>query len=576
MALLEILEENKDPRLIAHERLALAKALVNEISNLHFGPEIGVASKKPDASVVGPWLRGVKNIAADLRKLNRNTETPSAVHQADARDLAMLLPPGSIDAVITSPPYPNEKDYTRTTRLESVLLGFINTKDDLRRLKQNLVRSNTRSVYKSDTDDRMVENHNEIQRIAESIEARRIKLGKTSGFERLYARVTKLYFGGMLRHLMDLRPVLRPGAQLAYVVGDQASYLQIMIRTGQLLADLAKSAGYEVVGIDLFRTRLATATKEQLREEVVILRWPGPAKINNWPLSNTHDISMKEEPPATSMKKKLSKTTEKKANRYSAIIEKIFFSKYTEGMREVPFERDEIERVASKLKIELPKNLGDLVYSFRYRAMLPEKISSLAGAEEIWIIRPTGRGKYSFALVKNAPILPNKLMAITKVPDATPGIVAKYAFDDEQALLAKVRYNRLVDIFSGVTCYSLQNHLRTTVPEMGQVETDEIYIGVDKKGAHYVFPVQAKGGKDKLSIVQIEQDFAVCAAKFPLLVCRPIAAQFMDAEVIALFEFESGENGITISSEKHYKLVAAKEVTDADLQSYRGRLSTPA
>lgn len=79
----------------------------------------------------------------------------------------------------------------------------------------------------------------------------------------------------MLRHLSELRAVLRPGAQLAYVVGDQASYLRVMIRTGQILADLAKSLGYEVTGIDLFRTRLATATREQLREEVVLLRWPG-------------------------------------------------------------------------------------------------------------------------------------------------------------------------------------------------------------------------------------------------------------------------------------------------------------
>ena len=99
---------------------------------------------------------------------------------------------------------------------------------------------------------------------------------------------------------------------------------------------------------------------------------------------------------------------------------------------------------------------------------------------------------------------------------------------------------------------------------------------MDKKGAHYAFPVQAKGGKDKLSIVQIEQDFAVCATKFPLLVCRPIAALFMDEAVIALFEFESGENGVTISSEKHYKLVSPKEVTDADLETYRGRLNPAA
>jgi len=248
-----------------------------QFSNLQFGPEIGVGPIKPDAAVLEPWLRAVKTIAADLGRLRQKAAAPAVVHQADARDLASLLAPNSIDAVITSPPYPNEKDYTRTTRLESVLLGFIKTNDDLRRLKQTLVRSNTRSVYKSDTDDRLVENHEEIQTIAESIERRRLELGKTSGFERLYARVTKLYFGGMLRHLMDLRAVLRPGAQLAYVVGDQASYLRVMIRTGRLLVDLAESVGYEVVGIDLFRTRLATATKQQLREEVVVLRWPGPS-----------------------------------------------------------------------------------------------------------------------------------------------------------------------------------------------------------------------------------------------------------------------------------------------------------
>ena len=43
----------------------------------------------------------------------------------------------------------------------------------------------------------------------------------------------------------------------------------------EILAEVAESVGYRVVSIDLFRTRLATATKEQLREEVVILQWPG-------------------------------------------------------------------------------------------------------------------------------------------------------------------------------------------------------------------------------------------------------------------------------------------------------------
>jgi hypothetical protein len=166
---------------------------------------------------------------------------------------------------------------------------------------------------------------------------------------------------------------------------------------------------------------------------------------------------------------------------------------------------------------------------------------------------------------------PNVNLSETKVPDATPGIVAKYAFNDEQALLARLRYNRLVDIFTGITCYSLQNHLRTTVPNMGQVETDEIYVGLDKKGVHYVFPLQAKGGKDKLNVVQIEQDFGVCEHKFPTLVCRPLGAQFIKDGVIVLFEFEQTAAGVRVSSEKHYRLVPPEEISEADLQGYRQR-----
>ncbi len=275
LVLLDCLKANPSERYGRHALLALAKAIVFSISNLHFGPEVGVHPPKPDASVVAPWMNEVRATAADLQQLRTLKGATAQIHHGDSRWISRLLAPKSIDAVITSPPYPNEKDYTRTTRLESVLLGFVQSKADLRALKKGLVRSNTRNVYKEDDDDAFIRNNPKIQAIAEAIEQRRIELGKTSGFERLYHRVTKLYFGGMARHLADLRTVLRPGARLAYVVGDQASYLRVLIRTGELLAEIAESLGYNRIGIDLFRTRLATATKEQLREEVVLLRWPG-------------------------------------------------------------------------------------------------------------------------------------------------------------------------------------------------------------------------------------------------------------------------------------------------------------
>ena len=199
--------------------------------------------------------------------------TPTAVHCADARQPETVLVPRSIDAVITSPPYPNEKDYSRTTRRESVLLDFLHDRPALRAQKRRFLRSNTRNVYQADNDDDWVADYPRIQALAEAIETRRQALGKTSGFEKQYARVVRLYFGGLARHLAGLRSALHPGAQLAYVVGDQASFFRIPIRTGAILAEIAESLGYSLDSIDLFRTRFATAPHTHLREEVVVLRW---------------------------------------------------------------------------------------------------------------------------------------------------------------------------------------------------------------------------------------------------------------------------------------------------------------
>jgi DNA modification methylase len=278
LVLLEYLRQERKKSYYSHTLLALANALVKDIGNLHFGPEVGVGQIKEDVDVVQVWRSRLLTMASDIEILQDRSSVPSRVWRHDSRKMFAKFQPQSIDAVITSPPYPNEKDYTRTTRLESVLLGFLTNRKDLRKLKENLIRSNTRNVFISDDDDAWVEDFQTIHQIASKIEKRRIELGKNSGFEKLYPRVAKLYFGGMKRHFEELRKVLKPGATLAYVVGDQASYLRILIRTGTLLAEIAETLGYEVMGIDLFRTRRSTATREELREEVLLLRWPGKRK----------------------------------------------------------------------------------------------------------------------------------------------------------------------------------------------------------------------------------------------------------------------------------------------------------
>lgn len=257
------------------------------------------------------------------------------------------------------------------------------------------------------------------------------------------------------------------------------------------------------------------------------------------------------------------------ANRYTQILERIFFAHYKNGLTSVAFVREEIETAAADLSMKLPKNLGDLIYSFRFRTEMPESIRATAPEGKSWVIKLAGKAAYKFALERQWIIEPNPGLIRIKIPDSTPGIIARYALDDEQALLALVRYNRLVDIFTGIASYSLQNHLRTTVEGIGQVEVDELYVGLDRRGAHFVFPLQAKGGRDRMSTVQIEQDIALCGEKFSRLVCRPLGAQFLPDGGIALMEFTHTDEGLRLTAERHYHLVPKEALTDADLESYR-------
>ncbi|MEE1655692.1 endonuclease [Microvirga sp. CF3062] len=256
-------------------------------------------------------------------------------------------------------------------------------------------------------------------------------------------------------------------------------------------------------------------------------------------------------------------------NRYQALIEKIFFDHYTKGATSLDFTRQEIKDAAAHLKIVLPDNLGDVIYSFRFRTDLPQKIVATQPKGMEWVIELAGRSLYRFSLVKKNRVVPRSDLARIDIPDATPELIRAYALDDEQALLAIVRYNRLIDTFLGLTTYSLQNHLRTTVKGIGQIEIDELYIGIDKRGCHYVIPVQAKGGKDQIGIVQTTQDIRFVEQKFPGVRCRAIAAQFMDDNLIALFELTLQDGEVKVVEERHYKLVPANELDRDAIRDYR-------
>lgn len=101
-------------------------------------------------------------------------------------------------------------------------------------------------------------------------------------------------------------------------------------------------------------------------------------------------------------------------NRYTQIIEKIFFRHYQVGATEVTFERSEINEVAAELGLKQISNVGDAVYSFRFRADLPQSIKQTAPVGLEWIIRQAGISRYKFVLTKFVNIVPTEGLVLPK------------------------------------------------------------------------------------------------------------------------------------------------------------------
>ncbi len=233
-------------------------------------------------------------------------------------------------------------------------------------------------------------------------------------------------------------------------------------------------------------------------------------------------------------------------NQYKKLIEKVFFEHYGEGTIEFEFSYESIEKAAHELGISKNQDFEDMLHSFGYQRGFPDRDRT----------RKTG-------------IVPQRHLATIDIFDVMLGSVRGNMLDDEQALLAVVRYNRLIDTFLGLTTYSLQNHLRTTVRGVGQIEIDELYVGLDKRGCHYVIPVQAKGGADRIGIVQTEQDIRFVEQKYPGMRCRAVAAQFLPENAVALFELAVQDDEVRVVEERHYRLVPADRLDPESIRDYR-------
>jgi hypothetical protein len=252
--------------------LALISEVVEESSNIKFGPELYCGPKKNASDVIEGFVDRVEAMEDDIASLDTGYPEATVIH-GDSRFVSASLRRekiGPIAAVICSPPYPAEHDYTRNTRLELAFLNEVTDKSSLQAIKRLMIRCHTKGIYQGDNDGRVIESNAPLKAIVDELEKR--AQSKQHGFARLYGKVIQEYFGGMKKHFKSILPRLKDGACCAYVVGDQASYLGVHVPTAHILADLAEQVGLECVGIRKWRTRIASTTKRRLDENVLILR----------------------------------------------------------------------------------------------------------------------------------------------------------------------------------------------------------------------------------------------------------------------------------------------------------------
>ena len=217
---------------------------------------------------------------------------------------------------------------------------------------------------------------------------------------------------------------------------------------------------------------------------------------------------------------------------YDAVIEDLFFKS---RHRELRFDRAEINATARAVAGTQIANPGDLIYAYRYRRPFPHAVLREAptmhdGRQAQWALRLRGRVKgtttYEFGPVREHYFEPSRHWSgdVQKLPGSVSAIVSEAAavlnksgkVNDDQAMLARVRSANLIGHILGIgDAVAFESGKRTTHPDFGQIEIDEIYVGADPRtGTRYVVPIQAKTGNDRLSVVQVEQDWRWCRQHF--------------------------------------------------------------
>ena len=261
----DIVEEIHDKKIRDLFRFILAKSAFDaSYVSLCPGTTFYPYKKKPPLYEL--LVKKMNEIYYDMKLLSKNKGYGLVkIINGDSRNIETYTNK-KFKLAITSPPYPNDLEYTRQTRLELYLLDFVDSMEDVRKLKKTMIKSSTKLIYKESDSSKYVENNESINEITYNI--KKALSDKNWGFD--YPRMVKEYFGDMYLNMKSMYNLLEKEGKYVLVVGDQTCK-NILIPVGKILADMGKEIGYKKAEIETHRVRRSTTHNFPLPEEDLIL-----------------------------------------------------------------------------------------------------------------------------------------------------------------------------------------------------------------------------------------------------------------------------------------------------------------
>ena len=200
-----------------------------------------------------------KEIKVDIQSIKKSTQNnKDLLFNEDSRiGIEKRILDNSIDLVITSPPYLNSRDNTDTYMLELKTLGLTKTLKDIKKLRENTLRSHVQIKWQDSESINNKTLENTFDLLAKSI--KKEQLWNSSILDMI-----RLYFVDIQKIFHILYKKMKQKGRIYFNVSNSA-YFNVLINTIDICGEIATNEGFKVIEI---REARKLKTSPQQRDKI--------------------------------------------------------------------------------------------------------------------------------------------------------------------------------------------------------------------------------------------------------------------------------------------------------------------